>query len=292
LSPTGLSLGQRIEFKAADYEGAGLLSGMIGIEADRILKDPSGVRLDSGTEDLSVKGGVLRTTRTKLQFGRPETPTTMTLWTCEEIPGKLARFIREIQTGGAAYREDVRAVDFLSVKAEPAEIETLRAGRKPMPIEVTGMTFMGQECRFFDDSESLLKDWPGLKSALTAIVPGSSNTDWTGVNKKFIPFMEKARDLKKHLEEDQARAQAILTASEFEKLKLIWAAASRFIDVFLKSHEAMAYVTSLESGCQTQTELLDLLEELKTLRVDFDSARAQLGEEFKKLGAVKITYLR
>jgi hypothetical protein len=291
-SDPALSGGSRIEFRAVEYSGGDVLAGMLGINIEETLKDASGKRLESGPEDLAVKGKVLRATRTKILFGRPEARTTVTLWTCNGIPGKLVKFVREIEAGGVSYREENQAVDFLSLKADAGEIAKLKADRKSEVVEISGLNFIIRECRFLEDFDHVMSDWPALEAALSVIVPGNPNTDWTEANNKIFQFIEKIKNMKKHLEEDKGKAKNILSASDFNKINSFWPAASRFIGVFLDNHEFMAFAISLEPGDYIKTDFVALMEKLVSLRSEYDSARSQLMLEIKKIGGLKIKYIR
>ncbi|MCK7515026.1 MAG: hypothetical protein MZV70_70795 [Desulfobacterales bacterium] len=107
----------------------------------RYLDDPQALHSGEGREDLDWKGRRLATDWTRLRFGAAGAQTTVTMWFCDEVPGGLFRFIKEA-AGPPAFREELVVEDVKAVRADPASIERLSAGREPVTVEVPAISYV------------------------------------------------------------------------------------------------------------------------------------------------------
>lgn len=122
------------------------------------LDDVRARTVDSGTEEVELKGRKFLTVWTKLELESEGLVTTMSFWRCEGVPGGLWRFVREY-TGAASSREEVVVADFAAPAASPEETSKLRAGREPVTIEVPAEAYLRARCRL---PERLMNLGPGL----------------------------------------------------------------------------------------------------------------------------------
>jgi hypothetical protein len=280
----------RIEFRSADYPEGDLLGGLLGISLDKTLGDASGERVESAPEDLFVAGKTLHSMRTLIRFGRSDARTTVTLWICGEIPGRLIKFVREIKASGLSYREESQAIEYFSSKGGAGEMAKLKTERKPSAVEVSGLDLLIQESRFCKEFDQLMGDWPALEATLMMITPGNAPT--AEASKKIYAFMEKIMAMKKHLEEDKGKIETLLVPSESNKINSFWPAASRFVEVFFDNHEFMAFMMNLESGEYKKLDFSALKEKTESLHRDLDAARSRLMSEMRALSGLRIKYIR
>jgi hypothetical protein len=131
-----------------EFETSTPVESLLGYGIAGYLKDRRGRRIDNGEEEIDWRGGKLRTRWTKLGLGAGEAPMTITVWWCDEVPGGLFRFVREIE-GAAASHEEVVVSDLRAIAASPDEIERLRASRQPITIEVPADDYIKTRLRSF-----------------------------------------------------------------------------------------------------------------------------------------------
>jgi hypothetical protein len=293
-APSSIFLATRMEFRDSDeiYHDPDLLGSWLNIRVFSILKSSDATMLDSGLDDLYVKGIKLRAARTKLRFGSGDASSTITVWLNDDVPGKIVKVVREIQAGGS-FREEAMLADFSAIKATPDEIKKLRESRKPVITEVTGFVYMKGRFRFFDDFENALHDFEPVKNVMETLVPINPNTDWSEVYKKAAPFLDRVQELKKHLDEDRQKAKLELGAIELEKLGSFLNQAALFADSFSRVFiEFMGYLSTLASGPPDYQVVLSVIEDMRSLYAELATNQKNLQQEFIELGKTKVRYLR
>lgn len=290
--PSQSALGMRLEFRASasPKENEDNFKKMLVTNIENLLNDPD--KIVERTENVIVKGRPIRASRMRILNEASAVRTEFTLWTNPEIPGRLVRLVREIRAGSTTIRDEVVVVDFLAFPATPEEVAGLRAAHKPSLIEITGLGFVENETRCLEDMKSFVKEIPGFETALSRIVPGSSDSDWNGLHKQFSLIKEKAGNLTHNLEEDRPKAEAKLAELERQKLRPFFESVGRYIDQFMKQLDLMAMVLSLVDNPDKIGSLTALLEEMRALAQEYRSAYARFQDEFKKLIPMRLQYLR
>lgn len=149
-----------------EFETTSPVESLLNYGISGYLEDPRCRPLGNGEEEVDWRGRKLRTSWTKLRLGSGDVPTTtVTIWRCDKVPGGLFRFLREIG-GDTASREEVVVGDLHVIPASAAEIETLRASRQPVTIEVPAMNYIRARCRAIGMFRDLMVISPDLNRNL------------------------------------------------------------------------------------------------------------------------------
>lgn len=286
-------LGIRLEFRASAFpkDNEDNFQTYLVTNIESLLRDPD--KIVEGSEALTVKGRRIQTARMRILEESPAVRTEFTVWTSPEIPGRLVRLVREIRAGGATIRDEISAVDFLALPASPSEVAALRSARKPEWVEVTGLQFVQNETRWFEDWEDWIKEEAGFKNALNLIVPGSSNSsDWNALNKQYIRRIESTRNLKAHLEEDRAKAEAKLPDADRDKFRPFFGSCGRYADLYLKFLDVFSATMALVDDPAKAGNLAPFVEELRSQKLESETVYARLQDECKKLAGIRLKYLR
>ncbi|HSQ79381.1 MAG TPA: hypothetical protein VLN41_02205, partial [Candidatus Bathyarchaeia archaeon] len=125
------------------------VEALLNYHISDIVGDVRGRTVDSGIEEVELKGIKIATARTKYEVESEGLRTTVSVWWAEDVPGRLWRLVREY-AGAVSSREEVVVTDFSAPAASSVELEKLRAGREPVAIEVPALDYLRARCRLPD----------------------------------------------------------------------------------------------------------------------------------------------
>jgi hypothetical protein len=282
-----------IEYKSSEFARAkeDLFHGVFPVNIASEIADTEAA-VEKGAEDLIVNGIRIRTDRVRNIHESSGVRNAVTLWLSDEIPGKLVKLVREIQTGSASLREEIMAADFMALPAAPDEIARLRAARKPEWVEVAALHLLIYETRFLDDMESLQKVIPEWKKTMSTLVPGAPNNDLTEFYKCLYSYQEKIGQMKTHWAEDRPSIEARLETSDKEKIRPMLDAMSRYAEELGKLLEWFDRILVLGDKSSVNETALALDKEMQDTKSESLAAARTLQVESQKLRPIKLKYLR
>jgi hypothetical protein len=286
-TPSSLYLQTPFEFRDADEEFQGLdpLGTLLGFDVARILKDPQGTRVGDGREEFDGKGGKLQTVWAKFRFGGPNARMTITVWLSDEVPGGLFKLVKELE-GAASFREEVAVEDYRVALVDPAELERLRASRKPIIIEIPANTYFMNRFRFFNRIRDLQTE---MRTALSSV----NNAAQPDPRKLAADLLEKFQDIKNEFEEDRQKAAAEMGPFEMAKLAPYLGEAERFIILSVKLAEILGVaVEGARDKSIDEASLAAIDEKMRNLKSEILNASQGQQDAFKKLEGVTVKFLR
>ena len=284
----------RIEFRQSDesFKVQDLLGGELGFHALRTLSDSRGARTFEGFEDFELKGTNVRASRIKMVFGGGGTRSTITLWLSDQVPGKVVKFVREIE-GDVAFREEVEAEEFKAIKAGPAGPERLRTGRKPAVIEISGTSYVRSRFRLFDSLGIAFKELSDARDAMFSLLPKVVDTDWATAKARVLPFLDKFQQLNNEIDEDERKAVAELGGDEMAKLTPFLKQAKRYCAIHVKELNIIVdFLTKLANDPSDEAPFASSKEELANALAEMKAIRQDFVEELKKLNEVKVKFIK
>jgi hypothetical protein len=280
----------RFEFLAADedFQNKDLFGGQLSFSPTYILEDSRGEKIGEGVEVLDWKGVDILSAWKKIRFGGPSVRTTVTIWLSEAVPGMVARMVRELE-GGAAFTEEFVIDDFKAIRAEPADIERLRAERKPVLIEIPASSYVGNRFRFTENIDAASRGFWDAVSSLWS----NGNADWVDDMTKVSPFPAKFRDIERQLEEDEKRAAKELEKDEAAKLRPLIEQMKRLAGLHARLAEIVVDFLSKSALTPPDPSLAaSMMEEPSKIMGEITAARANYLEEYKKVADTKIKFLK
>ncbi len=295
--PPGMSSVYRrsyIEFRQADesFKAQDLLGGELGFHALSTLSDSRGARAFEGFEEFELKGTKVRASRVKMVFGSRGTRSTITLWLSEQVPGKVVKFVREIE-GDVAFREEVQAEEFVAIKAEPAELGRLWTGRKPAVVKTSGISYVTSRFRIFDSLGTAFKELSDSRDTMFSLLPKGVDTDWAVAKARVLPFQDKFQRLNSEIDEDERKATAELGGEEIAKLAPFLKHAKRYCAVHVKELEIILdLLTKLANNPSDDAPFASSKEELANVLAEMKAVRQDFVEELRKLNEVKVKFIK
>jgi hypothetical protein len=286
-----------IEFRASEFSRVkeDLFQGVLSTSIAREMGELE-AQFEEGAEELIVKGIPIRTDRIRNVYRPPfkieDARNQVTIWRSGEIPGKLAKIVREIQSHTERLREEVTVVDFLALPAPADEIGRLRAARTPVWVEVSAGTLLLGEARYFEDLENLQKFNDEWDRVMRTIVPFTPISDMSEFNRCYSTLREKIQLWKTHWAEDRPSIEAHLEPAGIERIRPLLEAMSRSLKAFDKQPEWMDRVLFLINASVGLENLRPLEKELPGFQREANAAIAKLLEELKNLQSVILKYLR
>ena len=286
-------LAGQFAFEAHDVpeESPNLFASHFDFNPYAYLQKSAETTLAETVEDITVKNNKIRAARTESQFGADAFRTTITIWRSEGVPGRIIKCLRRIE-GAAALVSEYEAVDFLMMKADPAEIARLRAERQPVAAEVSGMSFIVERFRFFKDFEAAFSPLKRLLTMLQSLGPGNPKMDWPAIAKAGEEYLVAARLLKNHLDEDRSNSETTLEAKEFVKLGPFLNQTTLLAGLILNYGDLLGRLSAMASNPPSYAEAYALQQEVAEFRDEFLAVNRKAQEELKKLMAVKIAFIR
>lgn len=284
----------RIEFRQADesFKVLDLLGGELGFHALSTLSDSRGARSFEGFEDFELKGTKVRASRIKMVFGGGGTRSTITLWLSDQVPGKVVKFVREIE-GDVAFREEVQAEEFETIKAEPADLERLRIGRKPAVVEISGKSYVRSRFRLFDGLGAAFKELSDARDAMFSLLPKGVDADWAAAKARVLPFLDKFQRLNNEIDDDKRKATAELGGDEMAKLAPFLKLAKRYCAIHVKELEIILdFLTKLANDPSDAVPFVSSKEELANALAEMKAIRQDFAEELRKLNEVKFKFIK
>lgn len=289
-SRTNIYQRSRFEFRAVDedFQEKDLFGGQLSLSPAYILDHSDREKAGEGVEDIDWKGVKLPTTWKKFQFGGPASRTTVSIWLCDEVPRTVARMVRELEDQ-AAFRQEFNIEDFKSIGAEPADIERLRAARKPSPVEVPASSYLASRFRF---TESMTAAFSELLDALSSL-RSSSNVDWVDMMTKCSPFPAKFREIQSQLGEDEQKAAQELGREQMAKLQPLLGQAGRLVGLHVRLAETIVdYLTKTAVGPPDPALAASTMEETGKIMSEISAGREKYLGEFRKAGDLTLKFIR
>jgi hypothetical protein len=286
-----------IEFRASEFSRVkeDLFHGVLSTNIIREMGELE-AQFEEGAEELTIKGIPIRTDRIRNVYRPPfkieDARNQVTIWRSDEIPGKLAKIVREIRSHTEKLREEVTAVDFLALPAPAEEIARLRAARTPVWVEASAVTILLGETRYFEDLENLQKFNDEWDRVMRTIVPFTPISDMGEFSRCYSALREKIQLWKAHWAEDRPSIEARLEPSGIEKIRPLLEAMSRSLKAFDKQPEWMDRVLFLINASVGLENLRPLEKELPGFQRDADALIGKLLEELKNLQSVILMYRR
>jgi hypothetical protein len=289
--PTGV---MRLEFLAADdeFQGWDLFGVRLGYNVFHALRNPAAKVLDEVREEVTVGDRRIPARRTAVRFGSGVSETTLTVWTSDEVPGRVVKFVRELK-GPEAVREEAAAVACEILAAEPAAVAALRAGRKPAPIEVPAPIYVAVRLKLVDDYGVALREFADARNEIRASLLKLANTEPSKLKKTIAPFRDRLRDLAKQLSGDIGLAEKEAGAAEFSKLKRLTDVSTKLASLFVKEADVTLGFLGAIQGGHADPELLNSLNADKDrLKKETTAAVEDFKREIFRLEGVKIILVR
>jgi hypothetical protein len=285
----GIYLGQQIAFEAHDVpvENPNLFAGHFDFNPYAYLQTSAETTIADPPEDITIKNNKIRAARAESRFGTDAVRTTITIWKSEDVPGRIVKCLRRIE-GAATLVSEYEAGDFLMMKADPADIARLRAERKPVAVEVSGMSFIFERFRFSKDFEAISSPLRQLQTIIRNIGPENPNIDWLVFAKAGEESLAAAKLLKNHLDEDRSRSETTLEAREFEKLKPFLNQATLLAGLLINCGDLLGRLSAAAPNPPLLADVYALQQEW----IELSASYQKWQEEFKKLTAVKIAFTR
>ncbi len=286
-----------IEFRASEFSRVkeDLFQGVLSTSIAREMGELE-AQFEEGAEDLTVKGIPIRTDRIRNVYRPPvrieDARNQVTIWRSDEIPGKLAKIVREIQSYSERLREEVTAVDFLALTAPANEIARLRAARTSVWVEASAATILLGEARYFEDLENLQKFNDEWDRVMRTIVPFTPISDMSEFNRCYSTLRDKIRLWKAHWAEDRPSIEAHLEPAGIEKIRPFLEVMSRSLKAFDKQPEWMDRVLVLLNSSMGLENLRPLEKELSGFQRETKAVIEKLLEELKNLQSVTLKYVR
>jgi len=289
----GVLLGEQFAFEAHDVpeESPNLFASHFDFNPYTYLQESAETTLAETAEDITVKNNKIRAARTESRFGTDVIRTTITIWRSEDVPGCIVKCLHRIE--GAAVRvSEYEVVDFLKIKADPAEIARLRAERKPVAVVVSGTSFIFEQFRFFKDFEAVLSLQKQLQTMFQSIGPENPNMDWPAIVNAGEECVAAARLLKNHLDEDRSNSETTLEAKEFDKLRPFLNQTTLVAGHILNYGDLLGRFFAAASNPPSFADAYAVQQEVAKSRDEFLAVNRKAQEEFKKLMAIKIAFIR
>ena len=230
-------------------------------------------------EYIEIKGAKIKAERMKIQFDEDKTRITINVWFSKDIPGKVARFTREI-AGVVSVKEEIVAADFKAIKTDASEYHRLLYGsKKTIPASI----FLWRNLRFFNESRRVEDDW----SAISGFY--GRRGEWI---EKLEVLVQDAETWESHFHEDIKKIEGQLKKKNMEKLEPFMEHAGAYCTVFVHLLKKLyGLISSLTYFPETITpDIIYEFEELKELIDQWKSALSQYASEKSKLKDIKITY--
>jgi hypothetical protein len=285
--------GRQFTFEPHDVpeESPNLFAAHFDFNPYAYLQTSAETTLAETPEDITVKNNKIRVARAESRFGTDAVRTTITIWRSEDVPGRIVKCLRRTE-GATALMSEYEAVDFLMVKADPAEIARLRAERKPVAVEVSGTAFIFERFRFFKDLEAALSPMKQLQTMLQNIGPENPNIDWLVIAKAGEESLTAARLLKNHLDEDLSNSERTLEAKEFDKLRPFLNQTTLLASLILNIGDLLGRFSAAAPNPPLLADAYAVQQEVANSRDEFLAVNRKAQEEFKKLMAIKIAFIR
>lgn len=289
----GVFLGTQFAFEAHDVpaESPNLFAGHFDFNPYAYLQTSAETTIAETPEDITVKNNKIRAARAESRFGTDAVRTTITIWSSEEVPGRIVKCLRRIE-GAADLMSEYEAVDFLMIKADPAEIARLRAERKPVAVEVSGQSFIFERFRFFKDLEAVLSPQKQMQALLQSIGPENPNMDWPAIANAGEEYLAAARLLKNHLDEDRSNSERTLEAKEFDKLRPFLNQTTLLAGLILNIGDLFGRLFAAAPNPPSFADAYAVQQEGAKSRDELLASIRKAQEEFKKLMAIKIAFIR
>jgi len=106
-----LAAGQEMQMPARTIEHPAKIEKAEGETAE--AAEP--VKVDEGTEELTVNDKKIKSTWVKTEFTREGTTTVSTVWTSDDIPGNVVKMVSEMK-GPMASTSETTLIDFKAEK--------------------------------------------------------------------------------------------------------------------------------------------------------------------------------
>jgi hypothetical protein len=283
-------LGLRFQANEDPFDDDDFFRGNLGVNVYKVINDIEGTKIDEGIEEIEVNRVKLKAERIKVQFDEYETETTISVWLSDEIPGKLAKFTREIK-GAVSVKEEIVVTDFKAIKLDPSDSKFEWIKKIPAEKETNGRTFILKNLRFFDDLRLIMKEYEYIKK----MFPNRDVSDenyWTEMSDRSKRAVIKAQSWKTHFQEDLKKIDGMLEEEEKEKIECFLKQASNYcvanLDYLMRTSE---FISNMIQGPRQMTpEVMFEIEELEKLRDEVATALDKLHDEFKKLEKIVINY--
>ncbi|HVP90299.1 MAG TPA: hypothetical protein VMS75_03675 [Terriglobales bacterium] len=279
----------RFEFRAASagFGADDLFGGQLSFNPVSVLRGAWQDITGQGVEDLDAKGVRLPTEWRRFEYGGLVDRTMITIWTSDAVPGAVAKMVR-VLGGDDSFTEEFDVEDFRAAKAEPADLERLRAARKPVLVETTVKDYVLGRFHF---TESLGDASRRLWKTVSAY-PSSSEADWVDAMAGLSALSERFREALAQFEEDDRAAAAELGTAEAAKLRPLVEGTMRLVGlyeklaVFLTDVLSRSAADSAESGFVTAAT-----EEIRRIMAEIHAATEDITRESEKAEGLKVRFL-
>lgn len=284
----------QLEFREADdeFQGWDLFDVRLGYNVFHALRNPAAKVVEEIREDLSIMGLPLPTVKTSIRFGPSDSETTLTVWLSEDIPGRIAKYVRE-NRGALAVREEASVAEYRTIKADPSEIERLRASRKPARIDIPAWDYMTVRLGLVDDYNIAFREFTEARMRIRDSAAELIKTNPAGFKKGLAPSLEMLKELAAQLNQDVRSAEKEIGPAEFAKLRPITRVGTQYASLILKEAEIYAAI----AGAIASRRII--MDYLNSLRVKSDNLREDIAktlQEFQKeltgLKDVRISFIR
>jgi hypothetical protein len=280
----------RFEFRAADeaFQKKDLFGGELSLSPAYILEDYDNEKTGEGVEDIDWQGTKLPTEWRKFNFGAPAAPTTVSLWLSDAIPGTVAKIVREMG-GAAVFKEEFVLVDYKVIAAEPAEIEQLRAARKPVLVEIPVPSYAAAR---FPSMDRLRRAFSDLSRG-PVFLASKGNYDWFDQMLQVSPFPGIFRDIGSQLAKEKKEAAEELGEQEMAKLRPLVATMGRLAELHTRLAEVVVnYLSKTAAGPPDPVFASSTMEETQKLMNDITQACREYAGEIQKASALNLRFMR
>jgi hypothetical protein len=279
----------RFEFRAASagFDADDLFGGQLSFNPVNVLRGAWQDLTGQGVEDLEVKGVRLPTEWRRFEYGELLDRTMITIWTSDAVPGAVAKMVR-VLGGDDSFTEEFDVEDFRAAKAEPQDLERLRAARKPVFVETTVKDYVLGRFHF---TESLGDASRRLWKTVSAY-PSNSEADWVDTMAGLSALSERFREALAQFKEDDRAAVAELGTAEAAKLRPLVEGTMRLVGlyeklaVFLMDVLSRSAADSAEPGSVTAAT-----EEIRRIMVETHAATEDITRESEKAEGLKVRFL-
>ena len=225
----------QLEFREADdeFQGWDLFGVRLGYNFFHALRNPAAKVVEETRENLLIMGTSLPTTKKSIRFGKSDSTTTLTVWLSEDIPGKIVKYVREFQ-GTMDVREEASAAEYRTIRAEPSEVERLRASRKPSPLDIPAWDYVTVRLGLVDEYHVAFREFTEARNSIRTAVLENIQANPASLKKILRPARNKLKELADRLNQDTRSVEEEIGPAEFVKLRPITRVGASYASFLVK----------------------------------------------------------
>ena len=292
--PASAAASIQLEFREADdeFQGWDLFDVRLGYNVFHALRNPAAKVVEETREDLVIMGTPLSTAKTSIRFGPSDSETTLTVWLSEDIPGRIVKYVRE-NRGALAVREEASVAEYRTIKADPTEIERLRASRKPAPLDIPAWDYMTVRLGLVDDYNIAFREFTEARIRIRDSAADIIKTNPAGLKKSLAPGIKKLKELADQLNQDVRSAEKEIGPAEFAKLRPITRVGTHFASLLIREAEIYAAIAGAIAGGHADMSYLNSLKaKSDNLREDIAKTLQEFQKELTGVKEARINFIR